>query len=148
MTIYSGMVKSVSSGVETTGPQGGARSVVRDFVEIEKNRIRNVVLASYIDQFLVVGEAATLSGFHRGSQFIVAALKRSNGEIIRLETREFIFPFIAIVFLAFIAMIVVGGIVGGMTNQFLLGLIVFLGGFYWIGLRPMFAYFAARRELS
>lgn len=126
----------------------GARTVVRDFVEIGENRIRNVLLASYLDQFLVVGETTTLSGFRRGSKFIVAALKRSNGEIIHLETREVIFLFLANTISSLIVMVVIGSIVGGMTNQPFLGLIVFFGGFYFGDLSPILSYFAAIRRLT
>ncbi len=85
--IITGEIKEVGAGVVSlsNADNKGNRTLTLDYLKIGQHRLRNVQLTSYVMNFIRIGENITISGVQTKNEFIIAAIKMEDGEIIKAD---------------------------------------------------------------
>lgn len=119
-----GEILEIGSGIQNAKAHDvkGNRVVERDFVKIGKQRLRAVTLTSYMDNFLKVGKRVTISGVQHKNNFVLAAIRLDDGEIIINDTSSaalFVQAAALIIpmfFLAIIPAFLITALIGGVAS--------------------------------
>lgn len=165
--IYEGEILEIGSGVADLKAMDvkGNRSVERDYIKIGKDRIRSVLLTSYMDSFLRLREKVTISGVQHKHNFVIAALKLDDGEVIVNDTSSaaFLVHAFKLIVVSFVISFMLGTFLGGviLTNlltirsiddQFfvsaVLAIIIWVFISYRIAIRPLLLLRQARAAFN